>query len=82
MKVRGRELHLTQIEYALLALLARYAGRVLTHEHMLRTIWGPNAVGQREYLRVHLGSLRSKLDGAVTIRTEPGVGYRLVPDEK
>ena len=77
-KVKGREVHLTQIEYALLGLLARHAGRVLTHEHMLRTLWGPNAVSQREYLRVHLANIRSKLEGAVTIRAEPGVGYRLL----
>jgi two-component system, OmpR family, KDP operon response regulator KdpE len=79
-KVFGREIHLTQTEYALLAMLATHAGRVLTHEHMLRTIWGPNAAEQRQYLRVHLGSLRSKLEGAVVIRTEPGVGYRLLQD--
>lgn len=79
-KVFGREVHLTQTEYTLLALLATHAGRVLTHEYMLRTIWGPNAADQRQYLRVHLGSLRSKLEGAVVIRTEPGVGYRLLLD--
>lgn len=76
--VRGQEIHLTQTEYALLALLAHHAGRVLTHQQMLRDIWGPNAVEQRHYLRVHLASLRAKLAGAVTIRTEPGVGYRLL----
>jgi two-component system, OmpR family, KDP operon response regulator KdpE len=76
--VQGREVHLTRTEYSLLALLARHAGRVLTHQQMLRELWGPNAVEQRQYLRVHLASLRSKLEGAVTIRTEPGVGYRLL----
>ena len=78
--VNGKETHLTQIEYALLSLLARHAGRVLTHQHMLREIWGPNAAEQRQYLRVHLASLRVKLEGSVTIRTEPGVGYRLLRD--
>ena len=77
-KVRKQEIHLTQIEYALLSLLARHAGRVLTHQHMLRAVWGPNASEQRQYLRVHLASLRTKLGGAVVIRTEPGVGYRLL----
>lgn len=82
--VRGQEVHLTKTEYALLALLARHAGRVLTHEHMLRAIWGPNAAEQRQYLRVHLASLRVKLDRAVTIRAEAGVGYRLLlePNER
>jgi two-component system, OmpR family, KDP operon response regulator KdpE len=78
--VHGKEVHLTQTEYALLSLLARHAGRVLTHQHMLREIWGPNAAEQRQYLRVHLASLRSKLEGAVTIQTEQGVGYRLLAD--
>ena len=78
--VHGKEVHLTQTEYALLSLLARHAGRVLTHEHMLREIWGPNAAEQRQYLRVHLAGLRPKLGGAVTIRTEPGVGYRLLQE--
>lgn len=78
--VHGKEVHLTQIEYALLSLLARHAGRVLTHQYMLREIWGPNAAEQRQYLRVHLASLRVKLEGTVTIRTEPGVGYRLLRD--
>lgn len=76
--VRGRDVHLTQTEYALLAILARHAGRVLTHQQMLLGIWGPHAVSQRQYLRVHLAGLRAKLAGAVTIRTEPGVGYRLL----
>ena len=79
-KVRGEDVHLTQTEYGLLALLTRNAGRVLTHDHMLRAIWGPNATEQRQYLRVHLANMRTKLKGAVTIRTEPGVGYRLVSE--
>lgn len=76
--VRGKEVHMTQTEYALLSLLARHAGCVLTHEHILRAIWGPNAGEQRQYLRVHLANLRAKLQGAVKIRTEAGVGYRLL----
>lgn len=79
-KIRGAEVHLTNTEYALLSLLARHAGRVLTHEHILQSLWGPNAAEQRQYLRVHLANLRAKLDGAVKIRTEAGVGYRLLRD--
>jgi two-component system KDP operon response regulator KdpE len=77
-KIHGVEVHLTQIEYALLSLLAHHAGRVLTHDHILRAIWGPKAAEQRQYLRVHLANLRAKLKGAVKIRTEAGVGYRLL----
>jgi two-component system KDP operon response regulator KdpE len=77
-KIHGTEIHLTQTEYALLSLLARHAGRVLTHEHILQALWGPNAAEQRQYLRVHLANLRVKLNGSVKIRTEPGVGYRLL----
>lgn len=78
--IHGREVRLTQTEYALLSLLSRHAGRVLTHEHILMAIWGPNATEQRQYLRVHLANLRAKLAGAVKIRTEAGVGYRLIRD--
>lgn len=82
-KCRGQEVRLTKTEYALLSLLARHAGRVLTHDHILRAIWGPGAGEQRQYLRVHLANLRAKLEGAVKIRTEAGVGYRLLrePDQ-
>lgn len=77
-KVHNADVHLTQTEYALLSLLSRHAGRVLTHDHILRAIWGPKSAEQRQYLRVHLANLRSKLKGAVKIRTEAGVGYRLL----
>jgi two-component system, OmpR family, KDP operon response regulator KdpE len=80
-RAHGRDLQLTQTEYALLAFLARHAGRVVTHQQILREVWGPSAVERRHYLHVFLGSLRSKLEGAVYIRTEPGVGYRLLPDK-
>jgi two-component system KDP operon response regulator KdpE len=78
--IHGTEVHLTQTEYALLSLLAHHAGRVLTHDHILRSIWGPKAAEQRQYLRVHLANLRSKLEGSVKIKTEAGVGYRLIRD--
>jgi len=79
--VEGAEVHLTPIEYKLLALLARHAGKVLTHRQLLRDVWGPNAVEHTHYLRVHMASLRRKIEKDPArpqwLTTEPGVGYRL-----
>jgi len=77
----GSEVKLTATEYALLRLFVRHAGRVLTHRHILREIWGPKSEEHRQYLRVYLTHLRRKIesDGAPRlIQTEPGIGYRLV----
>ncbi len=78
----GREVKLTATEYALLALLVRHAGRVLTHRHLLTEVWGPNAAGHTHYLRVYVAHLRDKLEADPSkpelIVTESGVGYRLV----
>lgn len=76
-KVAGSPVELTGTEYDLLRLLALNAGKVLTHSHILRTIWGPKSEEQRQYLRVHLAALRRKLGEAVRIKTETGIGYRL-----
>ncbi len=74
-------MRLTPKEYALLAELARHPGRVLTHVHLLRTVWGPAHVDDVEYLRVTMRALRRKLEPDPTapalLRNEPGVGYRL-----
>jgi two-component system KDP operon response regulator KdpE len=51
---------------------------VLTHAHILRAVWGPKAEEQRQYLRVHLAAVRRKLGDAARIRTETGIGYRLL----
>lgn len=79
--VDNEMVHLTATEYNLLRLLARHAGRVVTHTQILREVWGPSAVEQRQYLRVYFGQLRKKLDSASIpqdlIATEPGIGYRL-----
>jgi two-component system, OmpR family, KDP operon response regulator KdpE len=78
--VRGADVHLTPIEFDLLAELVRHAGRVLTHQHLLRTIWGPEFTDQTQYLRVHMGQLRRKIEADPArpryLLTEPGVGYR------
>jgi two-component system, OmpR family, KDP operon response regulator KdpE len=77
----GEEVKLTPIEYRLLATLARQAGRVLTHEHLLREVWGPGYTSQHHYLRVYMAQLRHKIESDPArprlLLTEPGVGYRL-----
>lgn len=77
----GREVHLTPIEYKLLTLLARHAGKVLTHRQILKEVWGPAYGAQTHYVRVHMAELRKKVEVDPTrprlIITEPGVGYRL-----
>jgi two-component system KDP operon response regulator KdpE len=76
----GREIKLTATEYSLLRLFVRHAGRVLTHRHILREIWGPKSEEHRQYLRVYVTHLRQKIERDPTapelIRTEPGIGYR------
>ena len=83
--VGGREVHLTPIEYRLLATLVKHAGRVLTHRQLLIEVWGPNQTEQAHYLRVFTAQLRRKLETDPArpryILTEPGVGYRLAADE-
>ena len=81
----GEEVHLRPKEYELLAELARFRGKVVTHRHLLSAIWGPAHEHDSEYLRVAARGLRKKLeeDPAMPkmIRNEPAVGYRLVnPD--
>lgn len=78
----GAEVHVTPKEWDLLTELAKHPGRVLTHEALLRTVWGPAHIGQTEYLRVAIRALRQKLEDEPSqpklIVNEPGVGYRLL----
>lgn len=80
--VNGEEVRLTPIEYRLLALLAQHAGKVLTHSHLIREVWGPAFEDSTHTLRVHMGSIRQKVEPDPShprfIRTETGVGYRLI----
>jgi two-component system KDP operon response regulator KdpE len=79
--VAGRAVELTPKEFAFLTLLARHAGKVLTHGSILEEVWGPEAEGETQYLRVYAGQLRKKLGEDPTrprLVTAPGVGYRLV----
>ena len=61
--VSGKPVRLTPIEYRLLSMLARHAGRVLTHDVLLREVWGPGYTQQHHYLRVYMAQLRHKLEG-------------------
>jgi two-component system KDP operon response regulator KdpE len=83
--VGTREVHLTPIEYKLVALLAQHAGKVLTHRHLLKEVWGPGHAEQTHYLRVRMAELRKKIEANPSqprwLLTEPGVGYRLRASE-
>ena len=80
-KVDDREVHLTPIEYRLLALLAQNAGRVLTQGQILEQVWGRGYADQAHYVRVYMAQLRHKIEQDSArprfLVTEPGVGYRL-----
>ena len=82
--VAGNTVHLTPIEYRLLATLIRHAGKILTHKHILTEVWGPNQTDQAQYLRVYVAQLRRKLERDPArpryLLTEPGVGYRLASE--
>jgi two-component system KDP operon response regulator KdpE len=75
-----KRFRLTKHEHALLVLLARHRGRVLSHSQILTAIWGPAHANDTTYLRVYIGRLRRKLSmqPAICIITQPGVGYALV----
>jgi two-component system KDP operon response regulator KdpE len=79
-----REIRLTPIEFKLIASLARHAGKVLTHTHLLREVWGPGYEDSTHTLRVHMGSIRQKIEVDPSrpryIRTETGIGYRMLAD--
>ena len=81
LKVKGQEVHLTQIEYKLVCLLAQNAGRVMTYESIITKIWGPYADNDNQILRVNMAHIRRKLEENPAepqyIFTEIGVGYRM-----
>jgi len=76
-----QEIHLTPIQYRLLAVLVQHAGRVLTHQQILKEVWGPSYSENAHYLRIYMSQLRQKLEADPTqpkfLLTESGVGYRL-----
>ncbi|HTL76315.1 MAG TPA: two-component system response regulator KdpE [Casimicrobiaceae bacterium] len=76
--------HVTPVEFRLLAHLVSHPGQVLTHRQLLREIWGPSHADDSHYLRIYMGRLRQKLEREPArprhFITETGVGYRFVPD--
>jgi two-component system KDP operon response regulator KdpE len=85
-EVAGAEVHLTPTEYALLVALAAQPGSVVTDRALLQRVWGPEYGSENHYLHVYMGRLRKKLEADPAqpryIRTEPGVGYRLIEAER
>jgi two-component system KDP operon response regulator KdpE len=81
----GADIHLTAIEFKLLACLAKHLGMVVTHRQLLQEVWGPSHVEHTHYLRIYMKQLREKLEPDPVrpryLLTETGVGYRLVADE-
>jgi DNA-binding response OmpR family regulator len=79
---KGELVKLSPTEFALLQELALHPGKVLTHEALLRRVWGPEYRSEAEYVRVYIGRLRHKLEDdparPVHILTEPGIGYYMV----
>jgi two-component system KDP operon response regulator KdpE len=73
---------LTATEFSMLALFARNEGKVLTHQYVLKQIWGPGSIDETQYLRVYIAQLRKKIETdpnrPVHLITESGVGYRFV----
>lgn len=80
-RIGAVEVRLTATEYRLLAVLARHAGRVVTHRQLLKEVWGPGSANETHYLRVYMAQLRRKLEADPAqpryLLTEPAVGYRL-----
>ncbi|MBE3101727.1 MAG: response regulator transcription factor [Firmicutes bacterium] len=82
--VGGNDVHLTQIEFKILDLLSKYAGRVLTYDYIITNLWGPHAPKDNQILRVNMANIRRKLETNPAepkyILTEVGVGYRMVEE--
>ena len=81
-KKKGELIKLTITEYSLLALFAKNDGKVLTHQYLLRAIWGPGFINQSQYLRVFIAQIRKKIEDDPNLPqyllTESGVGYRFI----
>ncbi len=83
-RVAGAEVRLTRLEYKLLVTMAKYAGKVLTHQFLLAEVWGPKRADDTQHLRVFMAGLRRKIEAEPArpryLITEQGVGYRLATD--
>ena len=82
--VDGKDVHLTQIEFKIVSLLAKSAGRVLTYDYIITELWGPYAIKDNQILRVNMANIRRKLEKNPAqpqyIFTEVGVGYRMAEE--
>lgn len=82
--VDGKEVHLTQIEFKIVSLLAKSQGRVLTYDQIIAELWGPYAIKDNQILRVNMANIRRKIEKNPAepqyIFTEVGVGYRMVDE--
>lgn len=80
----GRDVGLTQNEYKIVSLLSRSAGKVITYDHLIRAVWGPNCGGDNQILRVNMANIRRKIEANPAdpsyLFTETGVGYRMADD--
>ena len=83
--VRGENVHLTLSEFRIVALLGKYAGKVLTYDYIIKELWGPRAGGDNQILRVNMANIRRKIEKNPAepeyLFTEVGVGYRLAEKE-
>ena len=83
--ISGNDIHLTQNEYKIVSLLAKYAGKVLTYDNIMKQIWGPNFQSDNQILRVNMANIRRKMEEDPAepkyIYTELGVGYRMLENE-
>ncbi len=84
-RLEGKEVHLTQIEYQLLTLLAENSGRVLTYSYLMNAIWGPYMDSNNQILRVNMANIRRKIEKNPAqpqyVFTEIGIGYRMLENE-
>jgi two-component system KDP operon response regulator KdpE len=83
--LRGENVHLTLSEFRIVALLGKYAGKVLTYDYLIKELWGPRAGNDNQILRVNMANIRRKIEKNPAephyIFTEVGVGYRMVESE-
>lgn len=82
----GEPVHLTPTEYRILTFLASQPDRVVTHQQLLKAVWGPGHTEDMHYIRVHMANLRKKVEKNASMPkhlvTEAGIGYRFVPDPR
>ena len=85
LEVDGRDVHLTQIEFKIISMLAQNSGRVMTYDTIILNIWGPYGDDDNSILRVNMAHIRRKLEQNPAepqyVFTEIGIGYRMIEDE-